>query len=154
MTTLTAAPYAARALADVPGTCVVPGTWPNPSSDNGDTMPQREPFQLINTTRDTVIASCTRLADNPWTSFKGLMGAAPLPPGEALLITPSSSIHTHFMRFAIDVLYVSKDDAIVGIDRDLKPWRFGRFYKNVKYVVEMTAGGASGCEVGDKIERR
>lgn len=116
-------------------------------------MSEREPFQLVNTTRGTVIAACTRLADNAWTSFKGLMGAQPLPPGEALLITPSSSIHTHFMRFAIDVLYVNKDDVIVGIDHDLKPWRFGHFYTGVKYVVEMTAGGASGCEVGDRISR-
>jgi uncharacterized membrane protein (UPF0127 family) len=117
-------------------------------------MPQRQPFALLNATRGTTIAPRTRLADNPWTSFKGLMGSPPLPPGEALLITPSSSIHTHFMRFSIDVLYVNKDDVIVGIDRDLKPWRFGRFYKGVKYVVEMTAGGAAGCEVGDRIERR
>ena len=117
-------------------------------------MAAKEPFQLVNRTRGTTIADCARLADNPWTSFKGLMGCPPLPRGEALLITPSSSIHTHFMRFSIDVLYVNKDDVIVGIDRDLKPWRLGRFYKGVKYVVEMTAGGAAGCEVGDRIERR
>ena len=116
-------------------------------------MGEKQPFRLINATRDLTIAERTRLADNPWTSFKGLMGAPPLPPGHALLITPSSSIHTHFMRFALDVLYVNKDDVIVGIDRDLKPWRFGRFYKGVKYVVEMTAGGAEGCAVGDKITR-
>lgn len=117
-------------------------------------MAGREPFRLVNATREMTIAARTRLADNPWTSFKGLMGAPPLPEGEALLITPSSSIHTHFMRFAIDVLYVNKHDVIVGIDRDLKPWRFGRFYKGVKYVVEMAAGGAEECQVGDKIERR
>jgi hypothetical protein len=117
-------------------------------------MTNSKPFRLLNVTRDLTIAERTGLADNPWTSFKGLMGSPPLPRGEALLITPSSSIHTHFMRFSIDVLYVNKDDVIVGIDRDLKPWRFGHFYKGVKYVVEMTAGGASGCEVGDRIERR
>ena len=82
------------------------------------------------------------------------MGAQPLPEGEALLITSSSSIHTHFMRFAIDVLYVSKDDGIVGIDRALEPWRLGRLYKGVKYVVEMTAGGAKTFDVGDSLERR
>ncbi len=64
--------------------------------------PPSKTYQLVNTTNGTTIAGCTRLADNPWTSFKGLMGAAPLPAGAALLITPSSSIHTHFMRFAIE----------------------------------------------------
>ena len=81
-------------------------------------MAGREPFRLVNSTRGVTIAECTRLADNAWTGFKGLMGVAPLPADHALLITPSSSIHTHFMRFAIDVLYVNKDDVIVGIDRD------------------------------------
>jgi hypothetical protein len=56
------------------------------------------------------------------------------------------------MRFPIDVLYVNKGDAIVGIDRKLRPWRIGRFYKQVHYVVELPAGGAEGCQVGDRIE--
>lgn len=111
-------------------------------------------YRLVNATRGFTIAECLQLADNPWTSFKGLMGRPALPPGEALLITPSSSIHTHFMRFPIDVLYVGKDDVVVGIDRNVQPWRFGRMYKGVKYVVEMTAGGAKDCEVGDRIGRR
>jgi uncharacterized membrane protein (UPF0127 family) len=41
---------------------------------------------------------------------------------------------------------------IVGIDRDLRPWRVGRFYKQVHYVVELPAGGAAGCQVGDQLE--
>ena len=80
------------------------------------------------------------------------MLARPLPPGAGLVIVPCSSIHTQFMRFPIDVLYVNKEDVIVGIDRNLRPWRIGRFYKKVHYVVELPAGGAEGCQVGDKLE--
>ena len=80
------------------------------------------------------------------------MLAPPLPAGAGLVIVPCSSIHTQFMRFPIDVLYVNKDDVIVGIDRNLHPWRIGRFYKKVHYVVELPAGGAEGCQVGDKLE--
>jgi len=116
-------------------------------------MDRRPSFHIVNVTRGTVIAERARVADNPWSSFLGLMGKPGLSAGEALLITPSSSIHTHFMRFAIDVLYVNKDNVIVGIDRNLRPWRFGRFYKQVQYVVEMAAGGAAGCEVGDEIRK-
>ena len=76
------------------------------------------------------------------------MLAPPLPAGAGLVIVPSSSIHTQFMRFPIDVLYVNKEDVIVGIDRNLRPWRIGRFYKRVHYVVELPAGGAAGCQVG------
>jgi uncharacterized protein len=117
-------------------------------------MTEQKPFGLVNSTRGTDVAVLAHQADNAWTRFKGLMGATPLPNGEALVISPSSSIHTHFMRFSIDVLYLDRDDVVVGIDRDLRPWRFGRFYKGAKYVVEMTAGGAQGCQVGDRIERQ
>lgn len=115
---------------------------------------RRSPVRILNVTRATVIAEAARVADTPWSSFVGLMGQPQLPDGAALLITPSSSIHTHFMRFAIDVLYVNKEDVIVGIDRNLKPWRLGHFYKKVRYVVELPAGGARDCQVGDKIVRR
>ena len=80
------------------------------------------------------------------------MLARPLPPGAGLVIVPCSSIHTQFMRFPIDVLYVNKEDVIVGIDRNLRPWRIGRFYKKVHYVVELPAGGAEACQVGDRLE--
>ena len=53
------------------------------------------------------------------------------------------------MRFPLDVLYVNREDVVVGIDRNLRPWRIGRFYKHVHYVVEVPAGGAEGCQVGD-----
>ncbi len=43
--------------------------------------PPSKTYQLVNTTNGTTVAQTTRLADNPWTSFKGLMGAAPLPAG-------------------------------------------------------------------------
>jgi uncharacterized membrane protein (UPF0127 family) len=86
------------------------------------------------------------------TRFVGLMGKAHLPLCEGLIIKPCSSIHTHFMRFPIDVIYVSVDNVVVGIDRELKPWRFGRFYKKVHYVVELPAGAATSCKPGDIIQ--
>ncbi len=79
------------------------------------------------------------------------MGRKTLAPGECLIINPCSSVHTHWMRFPIDVVYVNKDDVVVGIDHNLKPWHLGRFYKQVQYVVELNAGqaAATNTQVGD-----
>ena len=107
---------------------------------------------VTNLTRGTVVVSAGRVADRFWPRLIGLMLARPLPVGTGLVIVPCSSIHTQFMRFPIDVLYVNKQDVIVGIDRGLRPWRIGRFYKRVHYVVELPAGEAEGCQVGDKLE--
>ena len=76
------------------------------------------------------------------------MLAPPLPAGAGLVIVPSSSIHTQFMRFPIDVLHVNKEDVIVGIDRNLRPWRIGRFYKRVHYVVELPRAPPQGVRWG------
>ena len=115
-------------------------------------MSTTSPITVTNLTRGTVIVSSGRVAARFWSRFRGLMLARPLPPGAGLVIVPCSSIHTQFMRFPIDVLYANKEDVIVGIDRNLHPWRIGRLYKKVHYVVELPAGAAEGCQVGDKLE--
>ena len=84
----------------------------------------------------------------------GLMLARPLPPGAGLVIVPCSSIHTQFMRFPIDVLYVNKEDVIVGIDRNLRPWRIGRFYKKVHYVVESPPAALTPARWGIRLRSR
>lgn len=107
-----------------------------------------------NLTRGITVVTAGRLASNFWARLRGLMGARGLTAGEGLVIKPCRSVHTHFMRFAIDVLYVGRDDTVVGIDRNLKPWRIGRLYKQAHYVVELPAGGAALCQVGDRLELR
>ena len=58
-----------------------------------------------------------------WQRFKGLMGRKSLPPGEGMLILKCNSIHTCFMRFAIDATFLDKDDQVVKVVRNIRPWR-------------------------------
>ena len=110
------------------------------------------PIRVENVTRGAPVVVSGRVASTFWSRFRGLMGVASLALGAGLVIKPCSSIHTHFMRIPIDVLYVNQDHVIAGIDRNLRPWRIGRFYKKVHYVVELPAGGAAGCQVGDRLQ--
>ena len=107
------------------------------------------PLQIHNLTRHTALVTAGRVADSFWSRFVGLMGAKGLAAGEGLLITRSNSIHTHFMRFPIDVVYVSRDGHVVHVDRAMAPWRFGRIHRGARFVVELPAGAAEGTEVGD-----
>ena len=59
--------------------------------------------------RARVVCESCSMADTPWTRFRGLMGRRELIPGQGLLLRPSGSIHTCFMRFPIDVVFI--DDA-------------------------------------------
>lgn len=77
-----------------------------------------------------------------------------LPPDAGLLIDPCSSIHMFFMRFAIDVLYVDRDDRIVRAQRAIKPWRVGPvFTRGAKYVIELPVGTIerTASDVGDQL---
>jgi uncharacterized membrane protein (UPF0127 family) len=82
----------------------------------------------------------------------GLMFRKGLAEGEALLIDPCSSVHTFFMRFPIDVLFLDKEGRVVKIAAGLKPYR-AALGKGCKRVLEMAAGGAAGAgvQVGDQL---
>jgi uncharacterized membrane protein (UPF0127 family) len=80
------------------------------------------------------------------------MGVAQLPPGRGLLLPGTSSVHTHFMRFPIDVVFLDRDETVVGIEPSLPPWKTaGR--RGAKTVVELAAGECDrrGVQVGDRL---
>jgi uncharacterized membrane protein (UPF0127 family) len=106
-----------------------------------------------NITRNESLVTHGRVADTMWTRLKGLIGSQPLEKGEGLLIVPCQSIHTHFMGFPIDVLYVDRGNRVVGLHRSLSPWRFGRLHLRARFVIELPAGTveASGTELGDHL---
>jgi uncharacterized protein len=114
---------------------------------------KKAPITVQNTTRATTLVSEGRVANWFWTRLRGLIGHAPLQPGQGLLIVPGHSIHTHFMGFAIDVVYVNRSQEVVGIDAAIPPWRLGGHYRGARYVLELPPGTAqaTGTQVGDRL---
>src|ERR687896_2706384 len=72
------------------------------------------------------LAVCERclVAETPLSRLRGLLGRAQLASGEGLLIRPTSAIHTYFMRFPIDAVFLDRDLVVVKIVSNLRPWRF------------------------------
>ncbi|HXH22382.1 MAG TPA: DUF192 domain-containing protein [Dehalococcoidia bacterium] len=70
------------------------------------------------------VATRAQLADGPLTRMKGLLGRRSLDRGEALILRPCWSVHTWFMRFALDVVFVDKTGRVLKIARRIGPWRF------------------------------
>ncbi len=110
-------------------------------------------YRVVNTTRDTVLANRSQRASNFITRGVGLMGRKGLSDGEALIIQPCNSVVSFFMRFAIDVLFVSKDGIILHALRPMVPWRTSKIVRGSKLVVELPAGSVArtGTEIGDRI---
>jgi uncharacterized membrane protein (UPF0127 family) len=93
------------------------------------------------------------VAANPWTRAVGLLGRKELPEGRGLWIRPCKSIHTFFMRFAIDVAYVSSDGTVVKTCPRLRPFRLSMGGRGAHSVLELPAGSLerAGLKVGDRL---
>jgi uncharacterized membrane protein (UPF0127 family) len=102
--------------------------------------------------REVVVCERCTVADGPISRLKGLLGKRGLRPGEGVLLRPANMVHTWFMRFAIDVVFVDTDMRIVGINHDTGPWRVtGR--RGARSVIELRAGECRrrGIEHGAKL---
>jgi uncharacterized protein len=101
----------------------------------------------------TIILQACYLANNAWTRLCGLLGRSGLASEEALLLDPCNSIHTFFMRFSIDVIFLSKDWRIVRIVRSIPPWRHTRLHLRARRALECQAGFADklSLQVGEKL---
>jgi uncharacterized membrane protein (UPF0127 family) len=98
----------------------------------------------------TVVCRRCEIADTPFRRLRGLLGRDSLAPGEGMLFRPLGSIHTFFMRFPIDVVFCDRDLTVVGVVRNLKPWRAaGR--RRARVVIELAAGAASGVSEGERL---
>ncbi|HET7568400.1 MAG TPA: DUF192 domain-containing protein [Gaiellaceae bacterium] len=96
-----------------------------------------------------VCARCA-LATNPWTRMRGLLGRASLAPDEGMLFRPAGSIHMFFMRFPIDAVFCDRELTVLGVERNLQPWRTAA-RKGAKVVIELAAGAASEIREGDRL---
>ena len=85
------------------------------------------------------------VADQLMTAFdsasrrKGLLERDSMPEGSALIIAPSNAIHTFFMRFAIDVVFVRKDGRVLKTRTAMPAWRIAGTFRGFA-VVELPAG--------------
>jgi uncharacterized membrane protein (UPF0127 family) len=70
----------------------------------------------------------------------GLMGQAEPAARCALLIARCTSVHTCFMRQAIDIVYLDPQGRITGLRPGVGPWRFSRGERGSAHVLEMRAG--------------
>jgi uncharacterized membrane protein (UPF0127 family) len=109
-------------------------------------------FELRNGRTGGIVASSLLTAFDSKSRRTGLLKHAGLDGREALIIAPSNAIHTWFMRFPIDVAFVTRDGKIVKICECLGPWRMAFGWKG--FAVIEFAGGAltrSGTRVGDRL---
>jgi uncharacterized membrane protein (UPF0127 family) len=102
---------------------------------------------------DRVVCERCDVADHLVARMRGLLGRSDLPQGEGMLLRPAGSIHTFFMRFPIDVVFLNEENEVVKVVHRLAPWRAAGM-KGARSVIELAAGEAEsrGIEVGSTMQ--
>ena len=99
----------------------------------------------------TVCERCTD-ADGPLSRLRGLLGRATMGRDEGVLLRPASSVHTAFMRFPIDAVFLDRELRVIRIAADLKPWRAAGC-RGARAVLELSSGESErrGVRPGDRV---
>lgn len=108
-------------------------------------------MQLVNERGRVVCARCI-LAETALARAKGLLGRRSLEPGQGLLLRPASAVHTAFMRFAIDVVFLDRELRVIDVAPELRPWRMTA-RRGARAVLELASGEAARRRIarGDRL---
>ena len=105
-----------------------------------------------NQTRGTVLGDAVELADTSAKRRTGLLKHTHLEPGTGLWIVPCESVHTFFMKFAIDLVYVDRQKRVRKVRHAVPPWRLSACLP-AHSILELPAGTArqTGTQAGDEL---
>ena len=128
----------------------------NPPKPSASTAPRSstDPYVTIrNTTRGTLIADHAEVAGSGAKRSKGLLGRKGLGPGEGLWIIPCEAVHTFFMQFAIDLIYLDRQHRVKKTRTAVPAWRMSACL-SAHSVLELPAGKIqeTRTEEGDLLE--
>lgn len=111
------------------------------------------PLQVRNATRDTILSARLEKAHTGAARRKGLLGRDSFLPGQGLWILPCESVHTFFMRFPIDLVYLDRALRVRKVCHRVGAWRVSACF-SAHSVLELPAGTvhATRTEPGDRLE--
>jgi uncharacterized protein len=109
-------------------------------------------FRLVNARTGGVVADHVVAAFDSKARRTGLLAHESMPMGTAMIIAPTNAIHTFFMKFAIDVLFVAKDGHVVKARAEVRPWRMSAAWR-AHAVIELPSGTLERSRVqpGDRV---
>ena len=110
-------------------------------------------LRVANLTRKTLLATCMEVAESGANRNKGLLGRASLAPGEGLWIIPCEAVHTFWMQFPIDLVYLDRKKRIKKLKCSVPPWRLSACL-SAHSILELPSGTIqnSRTEIGDTLE--
>lgn len=106
-----------------------------------------------NDSKEFLLAVRVEVAATPWARFVGLWGRKQLLEGEGLLLVPCRAVHTCFMQFEIDLVFLDRYGRVVHMVPRLRPFRCAIAGREAYHALELPVGmlEKSGTTVGDVV---
>ncbi len=109
-------------------------------------------MKCVHVKTGAALAQSVESARTFWARLVGLMGRKNLAPGAALLLEPCPQIHTCFMRFSIDAVFLDVHNRVVAVAENIRPWRMSKFYPSARRTLELPGGTLQGrVHIGDEL---
>ena len=117
-------------------------------------LPATDSYVVRNSTRGVVLAEHVRIADSVLTRFRGLLGTSTLAAGHGLLIRPCQNVHSVFMRYPIDVVFIDGEGRVARTVANFAQNRVSPWVRRAAAVLELPAGtlATRPAHVGDLLE--
>lgn len=97
-------------------------------------------MKLINKKTGEIFSEQVNTAENFISRLIGLMGKKKMPVGSALILKPCNQVHTFFMRFKIDVIFLDRQWVVKHLIVNMAPWRISILVTGARMVVELPRG--------------
>lgn len=109
---------------------------------------------IRNLERSTYLSRHTFHATRLWDRIRGMIGRDFNGSFDAMVFAACNAIHTFFMRIALDVIFLDRDNRVIGMRRGLKPWHPCIWVLRAKTVIELPVGAidSSGTSLGDLLD--
>lgn len=113
-------------------------------------------MRITNRTRGTLLGTRVVRASTFWRRLRGFIGRPEPKQGDGILLTPCNAIHTCWMTFSLDVLFLDERGKVLEVVRSIPPWRFSRRVSDARYALEVPVGtiDTSNTHVGDDLSWR
>lgn len=108
-------------------------------------------LRVIDLARERVLARRVFLADGYFSRLRGLIGRAPLPADAALWIQPCQQVHTHFMGYALHVVFLDAEQRVLRVIEHMRPWRISPWVRQAHTVLEFNGNHPLQVTAGDRL---
>ena len=110
-------------------------------------------FRVTNVTRGSCIGDAVVSAESSAERRTGLLKHTKLEPGSGLWIVPCEAVHTFFMKFPLDLIYLDRKRRVKSVVRNVRPWRFSMCLP-AHSVIELPVGTIDRTQTqnGDEVE--